>query len=91
MGVRVTAVVRWDWPCLGNVGTQVHSLARLSGIRILHCHSCGLGHDYSSDLIPGQEKKKKGNGHKPQYYLFSGLYDGGGDLVVENDLTPEEE
>ena len=26
-----------------------------SGLRIQHCHSCGLGHNYGSDLIPGWE------------------------------------
>ena len=30
------------------------------------------------------------NGHKSQYYLFTGVYGGGGDLEVENDLILEE-
>ena len=24
-----------------------------SGLRIQHCHSCGIGHSFSSDSIPG--------------------------------------
>jgi len=37
---------------LGSAGTQVPPPARHSGLRIQHCHSCGLGLDCDSDLIP---------------------------------------
>jgi len=46
-------VKQWAWWHLGNAGTQVRSLAWHSGLRIQHCHSCSLGGDSSSDLIPG--------------------------------------
>ena len=49
----VPAVEQWGWWCLGNAGMQVQSLARHSGLRIQHCHSCSLGHNYGLDLIPG--------------------------------------
>ena len=47
---------------------QVWSPAQLSGLRIQHCHNCGIGGSFSSDSIPGpgfstcrrcSEKKKK--------------------------------
>ena len=38
---------------LGSAGTQVPSPAWHRGLRIQHCHSCGIGHTCSSDLIPG--------------------------------------
>ena len=34
-------------------GTQVQSLAQHNGLRIQHCHSCGIGYNSSSDSIPG--------------------------------------
>ena len=34
-------------------GMQVQSPAWHSGLRIWLCHSCSLGHDCGSDLIPG--------------------------------------
>ena len=37
---------------------QVWSLTQHSGLRILHCCSCGIGHKCSLDLIPGQKEKK---------------------------------
>ena len=40
-------VVSWDSE------TKLWSLAWLSGLRIWGCHSFGLGHNCSSDLIPG--------------------------------------
>ena len=46
----VPAVVQRDWWYLG---TQVRSPALSSGLRIWSCHSCGLGCNYGSDLIPG--------------------------------------
>ena len=48
-------MVQQDWWCLGSAGTQVQSLglAQRSGLRMWHCCSCGLGHNY--DLIPGLE------------------------------------
>ena len=47
------AVAQGDRQCLGCAGTQVPSPAWHSGLRIQHCHSCSLGHDYGSDLILG--------------------------------------
>ena len=44
---------------LGSAGTQVQSLAQHSGLRIWCCHSCSLGHNCSSYLIPGQGTPKK--------------------------------
>ena len=49
----VPTVVQRDWQHLGSAGMQVRSLAWHSGLRIWRCHSCGLGCDCSSDLIPG--------------------------------------
>ena len=49
----VPTVVQQDWQPLGSTGMQVRSLAQHSGLRIQHCHSCGLGCDCSLDLIPG--------------------------------------
>ena len=48
----VPAVVQQD-PHLGSPRTQVRSPARHSGLRIQCCHSCGLGCNCGSDLIPG--------------------------------------
>ena len=60
-------MVQQDQWRLGSAGTQVQSQAQHSGLCIWHCRSCGLGHNCSSDLIPGPEtpysegqpKKKK--------------------------------
>ena len=70
-----------DWQCLGNTGTQVQSLVWHSGLRIQDCHSCCLGIDCGSDLIPGletpyasraakkeKEKKKKQKEVSIKYY-----------------------
>ena len=38
---------------LKSAGLQVPSPARHSGLRIWGCHSCDIGHNCSSDLIPG--------------------------------------
>ena len=38
---------------LRSTGIQVQSQAQRSGLRILHCCSCSLGLDCSSDLTPG--------------------------------------
>ena len=46
-------MVKGDQWCLGSAGKQVCSLAWHSELRIWHCHSCGLGGDCGSDLIPG--------------------------------------
>ena len=51
--LRVPTVVQEDRWYLGTTGTQVQSLAQHSGLGIGHCHSCGLGSSYSSDLILG--------------------------------------
>ena len=42
-----------DQWCLGSTGTQVPPPAWHSGLRIWHCHSCGLGHNCGSALISG--------------------------------------
>ena len=47
-------MAQWDQWHLGSAEAQVRSLALHSELRIWHCHSCGLGHDCGSDLIPGQ-------------------------------------
>ena len=50
---RVPAVVQWVWQHLGNnARIQIRSPARYSGLRILHCQSCSLGHSCSLNLIP---------------------------------------
>ena len=46
-------MVQQDGWHLGSTRMQVRSLARLSGLRIRCCCSCGLGLDCGSDLIPG--------------------------------------
>ena len=40
---------------LGSAGTLVCSLAQHSRSTIQCCPSCGLGHNYGSDMIPGLE------------------------------------
>ena len=65
-------VAQWDQRCLCSAWTQVWSLARHSGLKIWHCHSCNIGSSCSLDSIPGpgtsichecshkrKEKKKK--------------------------------
>ena len=47
-----TVVQRDQWH-LGSTGMQVRSLAPHSGLRIGHSHSCDVGHNCGSDLIPG--------------------------------------
>ena len=42
-----------DQWCLWSAGTQVRSLVRLHGLRILCCHSCGTGRNCGLDLIFG--------------------------------------
>ena len=61
------AVVQHINGILGAAKLWFRSLAQHSGLGIQRCHSCGLGHDYGSDLIPGlgalcavgQSKKRK--------------------------------
>ena len=53
MWFGVPAVAQWDPWHLGSTGTQVLSPAWHSGLRILRCQSCGVGHNCGSDLIPG--------------------------------------
>ena len=63
----VPAVAQWDRWHLCSARTQVQSPAQHSSLRILHCHSCGVGCRCSWDLICGlgtpsslgQPKKKK--------------------------------
>ena len=38
---------------LGSAGMQVESPAQHSGLRIRCCHSCSLGRNYGSDMLPG--------------------------------------
>ena len=62
--LRLGSVTSWEHRM------QVRSPAQPSGLRIHHCHSCGLGHNCHLNLIPGQgapyamgrpKKKKKGS------------------------------
>ena len=65
--LRVPTVVQWDQWHLGSSGMQVGSPAWHSGLGIQCCHSCGLGHNCSSDMntglrtpyAVGQPKKKE--------------------------------
>ena len=41
-----------NWQHIGSTGTQVHSPAQHSGLRIWHCRSCGLGRNCAWALIP---------------------------------------
>ena len=52
----VSAVAQRDRGCLESAGTWVWSPALHSGLKIQHCHSCSLGCNCSSDLIPGNSK-----------------------------------
>ena len=47
------AVAQWGQWYLGSAGAQVRFPARHSGLTIWCCHSCGLGHSCSSEVIPG--------------------------------------
>ena len=47
------AVVQWNQRHLGSARMQVQSPAQHIGLRIWHCCSCSLGHNYGLDLIPG--------------------------------------
>ena len=58
---------------------QVQSLAWHSGLRIWHCHNCGVDYNCSSDLIPGPgtpyamgqlKKKEKKNELQPKLHTF---------------------
>ena len=49
----VPAVAQWDQHRLWSTGMWIQSLARCSGLRIRHCHSCGAGHNCGPDLISG--------------------------------------
>ena len=67
LSLEFPAMVQQDWRYLWSAGTQIRSLAQLSGLRIWRCHSCSIGHNCSSDLIcslgtpcaEAQAKKKK--------------------------------
>ena len=65
---------RDQW-CLCSAGMQVASPARHSGLQIQCCHSCSVGRNGSSDLIPGtpcvagQPKKGGGMSGKIQTFL----------------------
>ena len=51
----VPALVQWDRQRLWSAGTQVlfHIWPKQYGLGIWRCHSCSIGHNYGSDLIPG--------------------------------------
>ena len=49
----VPAVAQWGWQHLWSAGIEVPFPTWNSGLRKLQCHSCGVGHNYGSDLIPG--------------------------------------
>ena len=49
----ISTVAQQDPQCLCSTGMQVPFLAWHSGLRIWCCHSCGISHNCSSDLIPG--------------------------------------
>ena len=63
----ISTVVQQDQRHLWSPRTQLQSPAQHSELRIWHCHSCSIGHNCGSDLIPGlgnpyavgQSKKKK--------------------------------
>ena len=72
---EVLSIAQRDRWCLGSNGIQAWFPARHSGLRIQHCCSCGLGHNYRSDLIlglgtplaSGWPKKKK---QKKKYIIL---------------------
>jgi len=75
---RVPVMVQADRWRLRSTGTQVRSPARHSGFRIQHCHSCSLGYNCGSDLIPGQgtpyalgQPKKRGGKYCKKTQSFS--------------------
>ena len=43
-------MARWKRIQLGTMKLQVQSLALLSGLRVWHCRSCGVGHRCGLDL-----------------------------------------
>ena len=49
---RAPAVAQRHHKHLWTTGMQVQSLAPHSGLRIWHCHSCGIGHSCGSNVIP---------------------------------------
>ena len=56
-GMRVPAAVqqdKWSLRSPGSPGTKAPSLTQHSGLRIWRCHSCGLGYNYCSEMIPGR-------------------------------------
>ena len=68
--------IQWH---LGSTGARVQSLAQHSGLRIQCCHSCGIGHKCSSDLIPslgtpyadGQPKEKEKKNSHWNWFTFT--------------------
>ena len=53
---RVPAMVQQDQQRhLRSVGEQVWSPAQHSRLRVRCCYGCGIGHNFSLDLIPGPE------------------------------------
>ena len=46
-------MAQWDGRHLGSAGMQVQFLAWNGWVRIHCCHSCSLGPNCGSDLIPG--------------------------------------
>ena len=76
-GTGVLAVVQGDCWRFESPGMQVRSLAWHSGLRIWHCHGCGLGLNGGLDLIPDpgtpqaagwpKKKKQKKGTNEPDY------------------------
>lgn len=72
-------MVPWDQRLPWSTETQVQSLTHHSGLRIWRCHTCGLGRNCSSALIPGlgtpraegqPKKKRKKNQNFYQEFLL---------------------
>ena len=62
LAVGVPAMAQQDQQPLWSSGMRVRSPAWHSVFRIQHCHSCGVGHNCGSDLIPSLGEKIVENG-----------------------------
>ena len=49
----VPTVTKWvnDPACIHGIASSIPAWCR--GLRIRHCCSCGVGHSYNSDFVPG--------------------------------------
>ena len=71
-GYGVLAVMQWDLQRLCSAGGRLNPSLH-SGLKIWHCHSCGIHCNCSSDLIPGlgtlyaTGQPKKGGKKKNNY------------------------